>query len=104
MASNDLSSLLFFAIPLGFLAYVFLTQRRRVRSVQQMQDSIVVGEEVRTTSGLFGRVDALTPAEVHLEVAPGVVVRFDRRAIDSRLTPGASPSAQQSAGGPAQEE
>ena len=74
MTSNDLSSLLFFAIPVGFIAYIFLGQRKRVRAMQAMQASIVVGEEVRTTSGLFGRVTALTDSEIHLEVAPGVVV------------------------------
>ncbi|HOA56995.1 MAG TPA: preprotein translocase subunit YajC [Dermatophilaceae bacterium] len=97
MTSNDLSSLLFFAIPVGFIAYIFLGQRKRVRAMQAMQASIVVGEEVRTTSGLFGRVTALTDSEIHLEVSPGVVVRFDRRAVDAR-TSGAAPS---STNGPA---
>ena len=92
MTSNDLSSLLFFAIPVGFIAYIFLGQRRRVRALQELQASIVVGEEVRTTSGLYGRVTALTDAEMHLQVAPGVVVRFDRRAVDARVS-GAAPAA-----------
>ena len=104
MASNDLSSLLFFAIPLGFIAYIFLGQRRRMRALQELHSSIVVGDEVRTTSGLFGRVSATTDAEVHLEVAPGVVVRFDRRAVDSRVSGGAAAVADGPTDGPAQGE
>ncbi len=86
MASNDLSSLLFFAIPLAFIAYVFLGQRKRVRALQELHSSIGVGDDVRTSSGLFGRVHATTDTDVHLEIAPGVVVRFDRRAIDAKVT------------------
>ncbi|HRC13661.1 MAG: preprotein translocase subunit YajC [Actinomycetales bacterium] len=104
MASNDLSSLLFFAIPVGFIAYIFLGQRRRMRAMQELHSSIVVGDEVRTTSGLFGRVNATTDGEVHLEIAPGVVVRFDRRAVDSRVSSGPAAMADGPTDGPAQGE
>jgi preprotein translocase subunit YajC len=78
----DFGSLLFLLLPLLLLGYVFLAQRRRVRQMQAVQAGVGVGDEIRTTSGLFGRVVDLTDTEVHLEVAAGVVLRFDRRAID----------------------
>jgi len=87
MAGSDLSSLLFLLLPLLLLGWLVLSQRRRVRALQDVQSSIVVGDEVRTTSGLFGRVAAVTDTELSLEVAPGVVLRFDRRAVDTKVAP-----------------
>jgi preprotein translocase subunit YajC len=40
-----------------------------------------VGDEVTTTSGLFGRITALDEQVAALEVSPGVSIRFNRRAI-----------------------
>ena len=75
MSGSDGGSLLFLALPLLFLGYVFMTQRRRVKGIQAMQSAITVGDRIRTTAGLFGTVTALTDTEMSLEVAPGVVVR-----------------------------
>lgn len=94
MTSTDLSSLLFFAIPVGFIAYIFMGQRRRMRALQELHASIVAGDQVRTTSGLFGQVTAVTDTEVHLLVAPGVVLRFDRRAVDAKVA--AAPTSDES--------
>lgn len=85
MPGNELGSLLLLLLPLLLIAYVFFGQRRRVREMQAVQASIAVGDQVRTTSGLFGTVVGLTDTEMSLEVATGVVVRFDRRAIDVKV-------------------
>ncbi len=82
---SDIGSILFLLLPLLLLGYVFLAQRRRVQQMQAVQASVAVGDQVRTTSGLYGHVVSLDDSEVSLEVAPGVVVRFDRRAIDVTL-------------------
>ncbi len=74
-------SLLLLLLPLLLLGFLFFTQRRRQRRVQQVQAELEVGDAVMTASGLFGTVTALGPRVVHLEVAPGVVVRMDRRAV-----------------------
>jgi len=39
------------------------------------------GDEIVTAGGLFGTVREVAETEVLLEVADGVVLRFDRRAI-----------------------
>ena len=85
-------SILLLLLPLLLLGFLFFTQRRRQRRVQQIQAELQVGDEVMTASGLFGRITALDPRIVHLEVAPGVVVRLDRRAVLAPETPAAEPA------------
>jgi len=76
-----LGNLLIFALPILLIAFMFMTQRRRQREVQAVQSALKVGDEVTTTSGLLGRISAIDDTVVTLEVSPGVMVRFDRRAI-----------------------
>lgn len=78
---SGIGSLLIFALPVLLIVYMFMQQRRRQRQAQSVQASLQIGEEVSTTSGLIGRVAAIEDAVVALEVSPGVVIRFDRRAI-----------------------
>jgi preprotein translocase subunit YajC len=84
MNSGNAASLLILLLPLLLLAVLVLSQRRRARTMQEFQASVSVGDEVVTTSGLFGRVVGADDTVVTHEVAPGVVVRFDRRAIGMR--------------------
>ncbi|MCE0487769.1 preprotein translocase subunit YajC [Ornithinimicrobium sediminis] len=75
------SGILLLLLPLLLLAFLFFTQRRRQRRIAQIQDELQVGDDVMTSAGLFGRISALDERIVHLEIAPGVVVRLDRRAV-----------------------
>ena len=66
----------------GLLYFVTIRpQRNRQRAAQQTQREIVPGTRVRTTAGMYATVTAIEDQEVVLEVAPGVNVRFLRRAI-----------------------
>lgn len=56
-------------------------QRNRQRQAVQTQNQIVPGQRVRTTAGMYATVVSLEDADVVLEVAPGVRVRYLRRAI-----------------------
>ena len=76
--------LLILALPLLLIVFMMVSQRRRQREVVDFQSQLDVGQEVVTTSGLFGTITQLDDTSVHLEVAPGVVVRYDRRAIGSK--------------------
>lgn len=80
-------NLLIIALPVLLIGFMFLTQRRRQQAVQTLQNSLSVGDEVCTTSGLFGRIISLEGAVATLEVSPGVRVRFDRRAIGLKVDP-----------------
>lgn len=84
---SSATSLLIFLLPVLLIVFLVFTQRRRQKEIQALQSSIAVGDEVCTTSGLFGRVTALDERAVSLEVSPGVTVRFDRRAIGSKVAP-----------------
>jgi preprotein translocase subunit YajC len=55
--------------------------RRRSRSHAAMQDSVEVDDEVITAGGLHGVVRELDEDQVRLEIAPGVIVTLDRRAV-----------------------
>jgi preprotein translocase subunit YajC len=83
---SSASSLLIFLLPVALIAFMVFSQRRRQRQTQDLQAGLSVGDEVCTTSGLFGRVTALDDTVVTLEVSPGVTIRFDRRAIGTRTT------------------
>ena len=66
----------------GLLYFVTIRpQRNRQRAAMQTQREIVPGTRVRTTAGMYATVTSVEDADVMLEVAPGVEVRFLRRAI-----------------------
>jgi preprotein translocase YajC subunit len=66
----------------GLLYFVTIRpQRRRQQAAQQTQRNVEPGARVRTTAGMYATVVAVEDQDVILEVAPGVDVRFMRRAI-----------------------
>jgi preprotein translocase subunit YajC len=56
-------------------------QRNRQRQAAQTQNEVVPGSRVRTTAGMYATVVSVEGDDVVLEVAPGVNVRFLRRAV-----------------------
>jgi preprotein translocase subunit YajC len=58
-----------------------LPARRRRASHSAMQETVVVGDDVITAGGIHGTVREIVDDLVHVEIAPGVVVQVDRRAI-----------------------
>ena len=89
----ELVPLLFIAIAVVFL--LVLPMRQRNRAMQQarlLQDSLAVGTEVMTTSGLYGTVAALGDDTIDLEISPGVTVRWAKAAVaEVRPAPVAEP-------------
>ena len=74
--------LVIIVVLFGLLYFVTIRpQRNRQRAAQQTQRQLEPGMRVRTTAGMFATVVAVEDQEVLLEVAPGVNVRFLRRAI-----------------------
>ena len=55
--------------------------RRRQRSHAAMQDEIAVGDEIITAGGIHATVREAGREELRIEIAPGVVVTLDRRAV-----------------------
>ena len=74
----------------GLLYFVTIRpQRRRQQQAQQTQRNVEPGARVRTTAGMYGTVVAVEDQDVILEVAPGIDVRFMRRAIMDVVPDGA---------------
>jgi preprotein translocase subunit YajC len=83
---GSIVSLLF--LPLIFVAMYFLMirpQRRRQRATQQLQSTIEVGDEVMTTSGVYGFVTGFDGDIAWLEVDDNVQIRVARAAIQRRV-------------------
>lgn len=74
-------SLLIPLMLIVFIGLMFWQQRRRTKQMQQAQSELNVGDPVSTTSGLMGRLVQLTDDAAVIEAAPGVQLRFDRRAV-----------------------
>jgi preprotein translocase subunit YajC len=62
-------------------------QRNRQRQIMQAQSGIAPGTQVRTTAGMYATVVAIEDGDVVLEVAPGVNIRYMRRAIMDVVPP-----------------
>jgi preprotein translocase subunit YajC len=62
-----------------------LPRQRQVRAHQQLVASLEAGDEVILTAGIFGRIVAVQPEEVSIEVAPGVDLRVARQAVLRRV-------------------
>ena len=95
--TNGLGALLLPVMLILLLGFMFWSQRRRQRSIQAVQSTLAIGDEVCTSSGLFGRITALDELTATLEIAAGTEVRFDRRAIATRVD-GTAPGAPGTAG------
>jgi preprotein translocase subunit YajC len=83
--SEGLAGLLLPAMVVVLIAFMFWSQRRRQNAAASLQESLSVGDDVCTTSGLFGTITALDDVMATLEIAPGTQVRFDRRAIATKV-------------------
>jgi preprotein translocase subunit YajC len=82
--SGSLTYLLILGLPFLLLAWMFISQRNRQKQTQALQASLEVGDEVLTTSGLYGTITAIDDTVVTLDPGDGTSLRFDRRAIGMR--------------------
>jgi len=68
-------------------------QQRRIAAVRLLQSQIQAGDEVLTTSGIYGRITRLGEADAELEIAPSTVIHIARGAIGQRIEPESVPRA-----------
>jgi preprotein translocase subunit YajC len=73
--------LLIVLVFVGFYFLMIRPQRRRQQQAQQKQRELSPGARVRTTAGMYATVTAVDGDDVILEVAPGIDVRYLRRAV-----------------------
>ncbi len=71
-------------LPLMFVALYYVMIRpnkRRAAQQAQVQQSVQVGDEILTTSGMYGIVTAMDDEDLWLEVADGIEIRVARGAM-----------------------
>ena len=67
-------------LVLGWL-FLWLPSQRRQRAHQAMQDDIDEGDEIITAGGIHAVVREAHDEHLRVEIADGVVVTLDRRAV-----------------------
>lgn len=81
-SSGSLNILLIIVVLFGVLYFVMIRpQRNRQRKAQEQANAVAPGSRVRTTAGMYATVVGVDGDDVILEVAPGVEVRYVKRAI-----------------------
>jgi preprotein translocase subunit YajC len=85
---NPTSLILILVVVVGVYMLMIRPQRRRQQQAQQQQNTVRPGARVRTTAGMYATVVDVDGDDVVLEVAPGVEVRYMRRAIMDVVSPG----------------
>jgi len=78
---GDVVLVVLLAIPLIGIWLLVRGQQRRTQQAAELAAGLRVGQDVITTSGLYGTVASLDDVSVTLLVAPGVELLFDRRAV-----------------------
>jgi preprotein translocase subunit YajC len=76
---------IFLLIPIAMYFLLIRPQRRRQRSQAAMQSSIDIGDEVMTTSGLYGFITGFDGDIVWLEIDDNVQIRVARAAVQRKV-------------------
>lgn len=84
--SNPLPSLIIFMlIPVAMYFLLVRPQRKRQREAVALQQSVEVGDEVMTTSGVYGFVTGFEGDLAWLEIDDNVQIRIARQAIQRKV-------------------
>ncbi len=65
----------------AFFLFIIFRQRQRQRARQEMLESFVVGDSVRTIGGIIGTIIEMDETEIVLETESGTRLRMLRRAL-----------------------
>ena len=91
---KDLAGFLpFVLIALVFWFLIVRPQRRRQHELAATQSALGVGTEVMLGSGIYGTVASVEDDTLHLQVAPGTIVKVARQAV-VKVIDRAEPSAE----------
>ena len=86
-----MGALLLLAVTFGLMyALLIRPQQKRVREQQALVRETEVGDEVMTSSGIYGIVTELEDDTLLIEVAEGIEMRMARGAVARILTKGAA--------------
>lgn len=72
-------------IPLAMYFLMIRPQRRRMREQQTMQKSLGIGDEVITTSGIYGFITGEEDDKFWLEIDDDVQIRIARAGVQGKV-------------------
>lgn len=85
-SSNPLPSLIIFLlIPVAMYFLLIRPQRRRQRDAVALQSAIEVGDEVMTTSGVYGFITSFEGDIAWLEIDDNVQIRIAKQSIQRKV-------------------
>ena len=83
---NPLPSLIIFMlIPVAMYFLLIRPQRRRQRETLALQSAIEVGDEVMTTSGIYGFITSFEGDIAWLEIDDNVQIRIAKQSIQRKV-------------------
>lgn len=85
---NPSTLILILIVVVAFYLLMIRPQQRRKQQAQQQKNNVQPGARVRTTAGMYATVVDVDGDDVILEVAPGVEVRYMKRAVMDVVSPG----------------
>jgi preprotein translocase subunit YajC len=76
-----------FLLPLALLFFLMRSQKRKLQAQQQLQQQAEVGDEILTTSGIYGTIVESDDDEgtVIVEIAPATRIKMVRAGISRRI-------------------
>ena len=72
-------------IPVAMYFLLIRPQRRRMREQRSLQDSLGIGDEVITTSGIYGFITGEDGDKFWLEIDDDVQIRIARAAVQTKV-------------------
>ena len=83
---SGLTSLIFLAFLIAIFYFMLIRpQKKRMENHRQLVESVGIGDQVITMTGLYGTVRTIGEDDMELEIAPGTTVRFLKSAIGRRV-------------------
>src|SRR5437879_2942988 len=70
-----------------FMYFASRRQKRAMQATIDLHESLRIGDQVQTTSGLHATIKRITDDTVDLEIADGVVTTWAKLAIRDRIEP-----------------
>jgi preprotein translocase subunit YajC len=80
-------SFVIFLLPLALLFFLMRSQKKKMQAQQSLQQQAEIGDEVITTSGIYGTIVDSDDEEgtIVLEIAPATRIKMLRAGISRRL-------------------
>ena len=80
-ASKGTPNFLLLILPVALYFGMIRPRKKQMKRQQEMNQAISVGTDIVLTSGIYGTVRSIDSEIADIEIAPGITIRVDRRAV-----------------------